>query len=84
MDDKKLKTEGAPASLRPGLVEAQQVISTIKIRQNQIRPKAHRSWKKKLAEHNRRVREERKRKKGGSKQPEDPKDPGPEGQAPHV
>lgn len=74
---KKPKTEGAPASLRPGLVEAQQVISTIKIRQ-------YRSWKKKLAEHNRRVREERKRKKGGSKQSEDPKDPGPEGQAPHV
>ena len=84
MDDKKPETEGAPASLRPGLVEAQQVISTIKIRQNQIRPKAYRSWIKKLAEHNRRVREERKRKKGGSKQPEDPKDPGPEGQAPHV
>lgn len=83
MDDKKPRSEGAPASLRPGLVEAQQVISTIKIRQNQIRPKAYRSWKKKLA-HNRRVREERKRKKGGSKQSEDPKDPGPEGQAPHV
>lgn len=83
MDDKKPKSEGAPASLRPGLVKAQQVISTIKIRKNQIRPKAYRSWKKKLA-HNRRVREERKRKKGGSKQSEDPKDPGPEGQAPHV
>ena len=48
MDDKKPKSEGAPASLRPGLVEAQQVISTIKIRQNQIRPKAYRSWKKNL------------------------------------
>ena len=84
MDAKEHKTDETPASLQPGLVEAQQVISTIKIRQNQIRPKAYRSWKKKLAEHNRRVREERKRKKGGSKQPEDPKDPGPEGQAPHV
>ena len=48
MDDKKPRSEGAPASLRPGLVKAQQVISTIKIRKNQIRPKAYRSWKKNL------------------------------------
>ena len=39
MDDKKLgqKTEEAPANLRPGLMEAQQVTPTNKIRQNQIK-----------------------------------------------
>ena len=39
MDDKKLgqKTEEAPANLRPGLMEAQQVTPTNKIRRNQIK-----------------------------------------------
>ena len=39
MDDKKpgKKTEEAPANLRPGLMEAQQVTPTNKIRRNQIK-----------------------------------------------
>ena len=39
MDDKKpeQKTEEAPANLRPGLMEAQQVTTTNKIRRNQIK-----------------------------------------------
>ena len=39
MDDKKpgQKTEEAPANLRPGLMEAQQVTPTNKIRRNQIK-----------------------------------------------
>ena len=39
MDDKKpgKKTEEAPANLRPGLMEAQQVTTTNKIRRNQIK-----------------------------------------------
>ena len=75
MDSKEPKIEEAPLSLRSGLVEAQQVTSTNK---NKTKPKKKNQGvlqlaKKKLAEHNRRVREKM---KGGSTQFKDPKDPG--------
>ena len=77
MDSKEPKIEEAPISLQSGLVEAQQVTS---IDKNKTKQKNRKNQgvlqlaKKKLVEHNRRVREEKM--KGGSKQFEDPKDPG--------
>ena len=65
MDDKEPKTEEAPA---------QQVTSTDKIRRNQTKTHGVSQLEKKiLAEHNSRVREEKLKKKGGSKQSNNPK-----------
>ena len=72
MDDKEPKTEEAPASLLPGPAGARlqpgfiQVTSTDKNKMKPNKDPEHVAAGKKLAEHNRRVREE-KEKKGGSK-----------------
>ena len=74
MDDKELKTEEAPASLLPGPAGASlqpgfiQVTSTDKNKMKPNKDPEHVAAGKKLAEHNRRVWEE-KEKKGGSKDP---------------
>ena len=78
MDDNEPKTEEAPASLWPGVIEAQQVTSTDKNKAKPNKYPGRVASGKKLAYYNRRVRE-KKKKKGGSKQSEDPKDPGLEG-----
>ena len=74
MDDKELKTEEALASLLPGPAGASlqpgfiQMTSTDKNKMKPNKDPEHVAAGKKLAEHNRRVREE-KEKKGGSKDP---------------
>ena len=65
MDDKELKTEEALASLQPGFI---QMTSTDKNKMKPNKDPEHVAAGKNLAEHNRRVREE-KEKKGGSMDP---------------
>ena len=62
------------ANLWSGLVKAQQLTSTDENKTKLSRDPGHVTGGKKLAEHNRRVREEKK-KKGGSKQSKDLQDP---------